>query len=81
MHIPKDPATVILKERQTIMVIYQVLLFFPLINFTDFFNLKMRGQAFLPFILLPLQIIFLYRRYDPHPDMSLGQRQGHPSQV
>lgn len=63
------------------MVIYQVLLSFPLINLTDFLHLKMRAQAFLPVILLPLPIIFLSRRSAPHPDMSLGQRQGHLSQV
>lgn len=63
------------------MVIYQILLSFPLINLTDILNLKMREQVFLTIILFPLQIIFHYRRYDPHPDVSLGQRQGHLSQL
>lgn len=81
MHVYKESATEILKGKRTIMVIYQVLLSFPLSNLTDFPHLKMRAQAFLPAILLPLHIIFLSRRSAPHPDMSLGQRQGHLSQV
>lgn len=68
--------------KRKIMVIQQVLLSFPLLSSTHFLNLKMKKQAFLVASkLLPLQIIFLYRWYDPHPAMSLGQRQGHLSQM
>lgn len=54
---------------------------FPAINLTDILNSKIREQALLAIILFPLRIIFLYTRYDPHPDMSPGQRQGDLSQV
>lgn len=61
------------------MVTYWILFSLPLINLTDILNLKMKEQTFLT--IFPLQIIFLFRKSDPHLDMSLGQRPGHLSQV